>query len=98
MSSKRKTSNELFMTSIQKYFKPSILTDSLEHENHSNTNPDSNQSCLISDSCSTIQNDPAIGSNIYEFNKKPIQPIINFPKNKYNRKFVASWYKDYMEV
>lgn len=96
MSSKRKTSNELFMTSIQKYFKPSILTDSLEHENHSNTNPDSNQSCLISDSCSTIQNDPAIGSNIYEFNKKPIQPIINFPKNKYNRKFVASWYKDYM--
>ncbi len=42
-----------------------------------------------------VQFDPFKNSNIYEFNKKPIQPIIKFPKNKSNRKFIPDWYKIY---
>ena len=90
---KRKASFERY--SIQKYFKPSsnerqesipiplssaFISANLE---------------VLSESFASVQTDPANGLNIYEFNKKPTQPIIQFPKNKDGRKFVASWYKDH---
>ena len=40
-----------------------------------------------------IQTDPAKGGNKFEFNPRPIQPIIKFPKTK--RRFVQTWYEKY---
>jgi zinc finger MYM-type protein 1 len=89
---KRKIHEE---NSITKFFKSSTNTERLIVETHtSNQITQSNISSLSITQPPIFQTDPAIGLNVYEFNKRAIQPVIKFPQNceKPPRKFISSWY------
>ena len=82
------------LNSLTRYFKFPIISAPTTAAATSNfANLTSNTASIPS---RTQQTYPAKGSNKFELNPKPIQPIIKFPKTK--RRFIQSWYEKYSWV
>ena len=88
ISNKRKASTE---NSIMKFFKSSSA-DRLKSPSNESPINETAMSTPSAFETYSIQIDPSNGANLFEFNKHPIQPMIRFPKNARDRKFVYAWY------